>query len=131
MTGRYGWLAAAGLTSLLMACSNDSTGVDPGSGTAVLRLSTPLVDDGAVLFTLSGPPIDSATPVNPSLRLFTRQANDSTLVGALIGNVAAGAVITLHGAADPGRYVVRVVEVADRDDLLRETLIGYALTVIR
>jgi hypothetical protein len=98
-----------------------------------VRLTTAHADDGAVLFELSGPPIDSVVAVNASLRLFTRRANDSTIVGAVVGVVANGAVVILQvpdvGAA--ARYTARIVEVADRDNVLRASLTGYALTVAR
>ena len=52
------------------------------------------------------------------------------MVGAVVGNLANGAVVTLHvpdvGAA--ARYTANVLEVADRQDALRTSLTGYALT---
>jgi len=82
-------------------------------------------------FEANGPPIDSATAATAGLRLFTRRADGSTVVGAVVGALANGAVITLHvpdvGAA--ARYSATVVEVADRGDALRASLTGYALTV--
>ena len=116
---------------LASACASDPTGGEEPARTGLLRLTSPNIDDGALLFTLSGPPVDSLTTTNTSLRLFTRRESDSTLVAALVGPVGSGAVVTLHGASEPDDYVARVLEVADRRNFLRETLIGYALTVIR
>lgn len=123
------------LTVLLFgaACANDSTGAggQAQSGTLILRLTTPHADDGAVLFDVSGPPIDALAPVNASLRLFTRRANETTIVGAVVGAVAQGDVVTLR-VPDVGgvaRYTLRIREVADRDNVLRASLAGYALTV--
>jgi hypothetical protein len=49
-----------------------------------------------------------------------------------VGVVANGAVVTLRvpdvGAA--AAYTARVVEVADRENALRGSLTGYALTVV-
>jgi len=49
----------------------------------------------------------------------------------VVGNLANGAVVTLHvpdvGAA--ASYTANVLEVADRQDALRPSLAGYALTV--
>ena len=118
---------------LAVACADDSTGTGgpPHAGTLIVRLTTTHSDDGAVLLELSGPPIDSAVALNASLQLFTRRANDSTIVAAVVGVVANGAVVTLRvpdvGAA--AAYSARVVEVADRQNVLRASLTGYALTV--
>ncbi len=129
-----GWILAVGAVLLGgVACSNDATGGDPLGGTLTLRLTTPHADDGAMRFVVSGPAIDTAEAINASLRLFTRSEGGSTVVGAVVGTLANGAVITLHvpdvGAA--ARYTATVLEVADRQDALRTSLAGYALTVDR
>jgi len=129
---RTRWIFAMVATLLVsVACSDESTSVGAGAGTLVLRLTTPRADDGAMTFEVIGPPIDSAVAVNGSLRLFTRRVSGSTVVGAVVGDLVNGAVITLHvpdlGAA--ARYTATVLEVADRQDALRSSLAGYALTV--
>lgn len=125
---RFTLLAAVALGA---ACSNDPTSGAPRAGTLTLRLSTPRSDDGALLFEVSGPPIDTAVVVNGSLQLFTRRADGSTVVGAVVGGLTNGAIVTLRvpdvGAA--GGYTARVLEVADRQNVLRTSLAGYALTV--
>jgi hypothetical protein len=118
------------------ACAGDSTGNGggpAGRGTLIVRLTTPHSDDGAILFELSGPRIDSVVAVNASLQSFTRRANDSTIVGAVIGVVVNGAVVTLQvpDVNASALYAARIVEVADRDNVLRASLTGYALTVSR
>lgn len=122
---------AAALVLVTAACSSDPTEEQPPATVALLRLTSPHTDDGALLFTLTGPAIDSATTTNAALRLFTSRVSDTTLVGALVGPVGSGAVVTLHGTGEPARYVARVLEVADRRNFLRESLTGYALTVVR
>jgi hypothetical protein len=64
---------------------------------------------------------------------FTRRANDSTIVGAVIGVVVNGVVVTLQvpDVTASALYTVRIVEVADREHVLRASLTGYALTVSR
>lgn len=113
------------------ACSDDSNGPAPQAGTLTLTLTTPQLDDGAMTFEVSGPAIDTALAVDASLRLFTRRVNGSTIVGAVVGALGNGAVVTLQvpdlGAA--ARYTARVLEVADRQDALRTSLQGYTLTV--
>lgn len=126
---RWIFVMAAALT-VGAACSDDPVG-GAQAGTLVVRLTTPHADDGAVMFEVSGPAIDTAIVVNASLRLFTRRASSSTIVGVVVGVVGSGAVITLQ-VPDVGAvagYTARVLEVADRQSALRASLAGYALTV--
>ena len=113
------------------ACSDDPVGSVPRSGTVTLRLTTPHADDGAMMFAVSGPPIDSAVAIKASLRLFTRRTSDSTVVGVVAGVVTNGDVVTLHvpNVAAAADYTARVVEVADRRNAVRGSLTGYALAV--
>ena len=127
---RFCWPIAAAVL-LASACSDAPTDEGQSPSAALLRLTSPHIDDGALLFTLGGPPIDSVAPTSASLRLFIRRVNDSTIVGALVGPIGSGAVLTLHRVSDPAAYTARVLEVADRRNVLRESLIGYALTVVR
>jgi hypothetical protein len=132
MSGSRWIFAMVAALLVAVACSDDSTGAAARVGTLSLRLTTPHADDGAMLFEVSGPPIDSASAVNGSLRLFTRRVDGSTVVGAVVGALANGAAVTLH-VPDVGAsagYTANVVEVADRQDALRASLAGYALTVV-
>jgi hypothetical protein len=127
---RWIFVMAAAL-SAGAACSDDPTAGATQAGTVMLRLTTPRADDGAVMFEVSGPPIDTAIAVTASVRLFTRRTSGSTMVGVVVGEVTAGAVVTLRVpdvGAGPG-YTARVLEVADRQNALRASLTGYALTV--
>lgn len=123
-------LLLAGLLMASVACSNDPTSSTPRQGTLRLRLTTPNADDGAMLFTVHGRAIDTAHAGNTNLRLFTRRVNDSTLVGALVGTLAGGVVVTLDiGDASATGYTASVTEVADRNSTLRASLDGYGLTI--
>jgi hypothetical protein len=113
------------------ACSNEPTDDGSQSGTLYLRLATPLADDGALLFEVTGLPVNGAVAVDGSLRLFTWRPDGSTLVGVVLGAITNGAVVALRvpdiGAA--AGYTARLVKVADRQDTLRGSLTGYGLTV--
>ena len=125
------WILAMIAVLLLdVACANDATGGKAQAGTLTLRLTTPHADDGAMTFTVSGGPIDSTVAVNASLRLFSRQ-DGATLTGAVVGALADGAVITMYvpDAGAAARYTATVLEVADRQDMLRPSLAEYAITV--
>lgn len=127
------WWTFAIVAAVLVgtSCSEEGTGGVPQAGTLVVRLATPHADDGALLFEVAGPPIDSATAANAALRLFTRRDNNGNVVGAVVGTLGTGAMVTLYvpdiGAA--AAYVARVIEVADRGHALRPSLAGYALSV--
>jgi len=120
------------VAALFAACADQPTSVGPGAGRLVVRLTTPHSDDGAMTFQVNGPAIEGAS-VNGSLQLFTRRVNDSTLVGAVIGTLANGAVITIDvpDGSVAAAYTATLREVADREDALRASLAGYALTVTR
>lgn len=129
---RTHWLLVVGaVLSMSVACSGSPTADGARAGTVTLDLTTPQSDDGAVLFEVSGPPIDSAMAADPSMRLFMRRSDHATIVGVVVGVVANGAVVRLQ-VPDVGawaEYVARVIEVADRQNALRSSLMGYALTV--
>src|SRR2546422_10229409 len=130
---RSRWIfAMVAALSVGAACSDNPTSGSARAGTLTLRLTTPHADDGAMTFEVSGAPISMARL--PSTRRVNSRSDASTavaMVGAVVGNFANGAVVTLHvpdmGAA--ARYTATVLEVADRQDALRASLAGYALTV--
>ena len=115
-----------------VACTDEPTNPGPGDGTLVMRLITPNADDGALSFEISGP-VDSVSASTGSLQLFTRRLDGSTLLGAVVGELGDGAIVTLHvpDVSAAALYQATVLEVADRDDALRSSLAGYALTVTR
>lgn len=126
------WMLAMVAVLLVgVSCSDYATGGGKQAGTLTLHLTTPHVDDGVMSFRVRGPAIDSALAGNGSLRLFTRREDDSTVVAVVVGTLVSGAVVTLQvpdvGAA--AGYSATVLEVADRQDALRASLAGYALTV--
>jgi hypothetical protein len=136
---RRSWRSAGILAVSLLAaaCSDSPTNpvpppVAPQPGTLTLRLTTPHADDGALALEVSGP-VDSATAAHGSLLLFTRRTGPSTTVGAVVGPLAGGAVVTLHvpDVNAVATYAATVREVADRQDALRASLEGYALVVTK
>ena len=130
MTRKLCILAAAVLLLDGAACGGDST---PPAQPGPLRMSltTPNTDDGAILFEVSGPAIDTLAPVNASYRLSTRRIGNTTVRAVLAGPVAGGTLAILEvpdiGAASS--YTATVIEVADRQNQLRSQLTGYQLQV--
>ncbi|PYP96696.1 MAG: hypothetical protein DMD34_05020 [Gemmatimonadetes bacterium] len=127
------WILTAVAVVAIAACSSDSIGSPQGGGSLVLRLTTPHGDDGALTFELSGPSISTVSAPDASLRLFTRRLDESTVVGVVVGALANGALATLRvqEVSTVSSYSARVLEVADREDGLRASLSGYALSVTR
>jgi len=125
-------LALVAALPVAAACSDEPTR-SADAGTVTLRLTTPHTDDGAVLFEVTGPPVEGATPADASLQLFTRREGDSTLVGVVVGSISDGAVVELQvpDIDEAAGYTARVIEVADRQNALRASLTGYALTSAR
>ncbi|MGH7537882.1 MAG: hypothetical protein ACREMF_04560 [Gemmatimonadales bacterium] len=128
MTRKLWILAAAALLLAGTDCGDSGSPAQPG--TLRVSLTTPNTDDGAILFEVSGPAIDTMAPVNASYRLFTRRIGTTTVRAVLAGPVASGTVATLEvpdvGAA--GSYTATVTEVVDRQNQLRP-LSGYQLQV--
>jgi hypothetical protein len=128
---RWTWAMVAALL-VAAACSDQPTDVGAGPGQLAVRLTTPHADDEALLFEVSGP-VDSVSAARGLLQLFTRRLDDSTVVGAVVGPLDNGAIVTLHvpNVSAAAVHVVTVLEVADHEDVLRLSLAGYALTVTR
>src|SRR2546428_11126555 len=94
---RSRWIfAMVAALSVGAACSDNPTSGSARAGTLTLRLTTPHADDGAMTFEVSGAPIDGATAVDASLRLFTRRESGSPAIGAAGGALGNGGAGTLH-----------------------------------
>jgi hypothetical protein len=127
-------LAIVAMSAVLLtsaACDDDPAGIAPLAGAVTLQLTTPHVDDGALLFDVTGPPIDSVTAASSSLSVFTRTVDDSVLVGLVAGGVVSGPLVVLHvrDISAAAAYSARIAEVADHESALRASLAGYTLSV--
>jgi hypothetical protein len=76
----------------LVGCSHDNIG--PTAGTLNVALTSPNTDDGAVLFTISGGPVDSLTA--PGQQVYTSRLDSNTLRVILIGPLEAGIVARMY-----------------------------------
>jgi hypothetical protein len=107
----------------------------PTAGDLVVNLVSPNSDDGAVKFTLTGPPsagITALTAACGNCRLFSARRGDAEYQGVIIGDLTAGALLrmTVADVKKAGNYVGRVDEVSSRTSELR-TASAYSLTVSR
>lgn len=98
-----------GLT--LCACS-PSTG--PTAGTLDVSLSTPFANDGALLLTISGGPVDSVEAAGS--RVYSSRPDERTLLLILAGGIRAGTIARLHipDTRQASSYVASVSQAAAR-----------------
>jgi hypothetical protein len=103
----------------------------PLPGSAVVSLTTPNGDDGAIIVTLQGPDLSALQSSNAAYIFFTRLPSSSEARVTLVGNVAAGSLFTFKLGAGQAlsAYTARVQQVATRGDSLRTSTNGYQLTV--
>ncbi len=121
----------AGLLGSLAACGGDGTGPEPATpGRLSVRLTTPSSDDGAVLFDVSGGPIDSV--VAAGYRLRATGPGTSPRRAVVSGSLASGAVasIWVPDVKLVSSYTAIVRDVAARNTYALRDLQGYRMDVI-
>ena len=129
----YAALAAVVLTG---SCADSPTASDrPEPGAMLVRLTTPHSDYGAAVFKLVLPEgMTTGIPELsvPGLEVFHRRVADTVRV-AVFGSIENGELmrIAVPDLRQATRVTVTLVEVAGEDDALRESLAGYALSVVR
>ena len=126
MNRRLGSLLLAGV-SALVACSHDTIG--PSAGTLTVNLASPNSDDGAVLFTISGGPIDSVA--SPGHQIYSARLDASTLRLIVTGDVASGTIATIY-LADmrlASSYSATVNQVAARASYGQHDPASYIVTL--
>jgi hypothetical protein len=120
------------LLGLGLGCGGgDSSG--PTAGSLTVSLVTPNSDDGAVLLTLTGPNLANAQSASSSYRLYWRLVSPGEVRAILVGNLTAGAVLTVDvdDLSKIGQYSGTVVEAASRSDVVRASMAGYGVTFAR
>ncbi|MGH7532892.1 MAG: hypothetical protein ACREL4_06350 [Gemmatimonadales bacterium] len=94
-------------------------------------LATPHSDDGAVMFTVHGPGIDSVTFPVAYAGYYRRSANHDTVTVIVAGHVGNGVVadLTVPGGASASSYGASVTQVAQRSTFAQRLLSGYSVVV--
>jgi hypothetical protein len=115
---------AVGLTC---SCSSDSAA--PVGATLDVSFETAATDDGAVLFTVSGGPIDSVEA--PGYRLYTAQTGPTTMRVVVAGDLRAGTIARIHIAdgSKLSQYSATIDQVAARGSYAQRDPISYTLMV--
>jgi hypothetical protein len=120
-------LVLFGTLSIAAGCSHDSN--EPTAGTLKLNLATPNTDDGAVLFTISGGPVDSVAAAGHQVYSALLDAN--TLRVVVMGDVGSGLLATIYIADTrlASGYSATVNQVAARGSYAQRDPASYSLSV--
>jgi hypothetical protein len=116
-----------GSLSVLAGCSHETTG--PTAGALTANLTTPNNDDGAVLFTVSGGPVDSV--VAGGHRVYSAILDATSLRVVVIGDVSSGALATIYipDTRLAANYSVTVNQVAASASYAQRDPASYALSL--
>jgi hypothetical protein len=120
------WLVVlAGLLGILDGCFGQPSA--PVAAALQVSLSTPLNDDGALLFTVTGGRVDSVDA--PGYTLYTSRPDPATLQVILTGNVSPGIVAHLHIPDErvAWQYSATVSQVAARATYIERDPASYRL----
>jgi hypothetical protein len=120
-------LAAVGCLSafLLAGCSNNT---GPVAGTLNVNISSPQQDDGALLLSVYGGPIDSVESVG--FRIYSIRAADSVKV-IVTGSLGSGPVARIHipDGLQAARYSAKISQVAARVSYAPRDPATYSITL--
>jgi len=113
----------------LLSCSGSTT--EPAAGLLTLELRSPNADDGAVLFTLTGGPVQAIESEGRSV--YYTVVDPSTIRVVIAGDLGSGALAQVRIAdRDQAAHYTGVVEqVAQRSTYAQRDPAGYQLTVAR
>jgi hypothetical protein len=121
------WLVLAVAAGLLGGCSSDSAG--PAAATLEVSFATSATDDGAVLFTVTGGPVDSVEAAG--YRLYTAQTSPTSTRVVVAGDLRAGVIARIHIADGRklGQYSATIDQVAARESYAQRDPVSYSLVV--
>jgi len=96
----------------------------PVPGLVVVSLSTPAQDDGAALFTITGPGLSTVQSANANYNLAWRLVSSGEVRILVVGDITSGPVVTMQvgDVRRIGEYTGTTIEVADRTGALRSTV---------
>jgi hypothetical protein len=114
------------LSVFLISCSS---GTGPTAGVLNVKLSSLRGDDGAVLFTIAGGPVESVEAVSGVVH--TAQMDASTLRVVITGNLRAGAIarVRIADMAQASHYSAAVNQVAARSSYVPRDAGQYSISL--
>jgi len=112
---------------LTAGCSNNT---GPIAGALTVSLSSPHGDDGAVLLTVVGGPVDSVE--STGYPLYSARSGGDTLKFIVTGNLGSGAIARVHipDSRQASRYSARLAQAAARGTYAPHDPAGYTLTLL-
>jgi hypothetical protein len=115
------------LLGSVAGCSHEPNG--PTAGTLNVSLSSPNGDDGAVLFTVSGGPVDSVAAGGH--QVYSARLDPNTLRVVVIGDLASGDLATIYIADTrlASGYTATVNQVAARATYAQRDAASYSLSL--
>lgn len=126
------WIMATAVALALavgLACGDDeNVGPEVTPGTMIVSLTTPNLDDGAIMFTVSGGAIDAPALLDVEHVLYLMEGTNAISV-IIAGDIAAGELLEFDVPDIEVTYTATITQVADRMNDLRDSLAGYELTV--
>jgi hypothetical protein len=123
---RWALGALAGLL-LLPACSGENIG--PVAGMLNVSLASPQGDEGAVLFTVTGGPLDTVEAVGHGL--YSARIDASTLRVVVTGDLSSGIIARIRIPDDrqASHYTATVSQVAQRSRYTQRDPAGYVIAL--
>lgn len=115
------------LSVLLLSCSSGSTG--PTSGVLNVKLSSLHGDEGGVLFTIKGGPMESVEAVSGIVH--SAQLDANTLRVVVTGNLSSGTIarVRIADATQASRYLAVINQVATRSTYALRDPALYLITI--
>jgi hypothetical protein len=104
----------------------------PAPGPLTVSLTTtPNTDDGALLLELKGPSIRTVTAKNAAIQVYADTMSTTTVRTVVAGNLTTGGLFTFQvpDARAAASYTVTIVDIADRQNRVRNGNSGYTLTI--
>jgi hypothetical protein len=120
-------LGLATAAAYLSGCSAEPAG--PDAAMLTLEFVSPAKDDGAVLFTISGGPVDSVATAGYAVYLARVDANTVRVI--LSGELTSGAIAQVHVPDDRrlSHYSATIDQVAARTSYTQRDPAAYVLTL--
>jgi hypothetical protein len=122
------WLLPALLGSTLLAGCSGGTG--PTAGMLSVNLTTPRTDDGGLLLTISGGPVDSIEAAGH--RLYYSRPEANTVHFILAGEIASGTIARIHvpDTRQAFQYTALVGQVAARSSYVPRDPAQYEVVLV-
>jgi hypothetical protein len=126
---RASWLLAFPCLLSLVPLAGCSNNTGPTAAALNLSLSSPNADDGAVLLTISGGPVDSVEAVGYGVYMARPGAETVRLI--VTGELASGTIARIHvpDSRQMSSYSAKILQVAARTYAQRD-LVSYTASLI-